>query len=106
MAATKILVNAVHGSNKSAPFVCYLTKDVELDKKVVVRLDDAVNRDGEPQLKVSNANAGIIVSHQPEYLSSILKGFRYHKDNKVYAVVERFKDDIPSINDLAKLEAH
>lgn len=104
MAATKILVNAVCGTKKSSPFVCYLTKDEELDKKIVIRIDDAVNKDGEPQLKLSNGNLGVIVSHQPEYINNILKGFRYRKDDMVYVVVERFKDDLPSINALAKLE--
>ena len=106
MAATKILINAVNGTEKSKPFVAYLTKEeADLPKQFVLRLDDSVNQDDEPQLRVSNANIGVIVSHQPAYLTGILTGFRHQVEDTVCVICERFKDDVPSIKALAKSEA-
>ena len=103
--ATKILINAVNGQEKSQPFVAYLTKDeADLPKQFVVRLDDTVNRDDEPQLRVSNANIGIIVSHQPEYLTDVLTGYRRKVEDTTVVICERFKDDLPSLKSLAKSE--
>lgn len=104
--ATKILINAVNGTEKSNPFVAYLTKEeADLPKQFVVRLDETTNRDDEPQLRISNANVGIIVSHTPVYLTGILTGFRRQSDEDTVCVIcERFKDDVPSVKAIAKSE--
>jgi hypothetical protein len=103
--ATKILINAVNGKEKSKPFVAYLTnEDAELPKQFVLRLDDTTNRNDEPQLRVSNANIGIIVSHQPEYLEGVLTGYRRKVEDTTVVICERFKDDIPSLKSLANSE--
>ena len=108
--ATKILINAVMGKGKDAvrskPFVAYLTKEeADLPKQFSARLDETTNRDDEPQLRISNANVGVIVSHTPAYLEGILTGFRYQYDEETVCVVcERFKDDVPSVSALAKSE--
>ena len=105
MAAIKILINAINGDEKSKPFVCYLTKEeADLPKQFVVRLDETENRDGDKQLRISNANIGIIVSHSPEYLTGVLTGFRRKVEDTVCVVCERFKDDIPTMKAIAKAE--
>jgi len=103
--ATKILINAVNGDDKSKPFVCYLTKEeADLPKQFVVRLDETTNRDGDEQLRISNANLGLIVSHTPAYLEGVLTGYRRQVEETVCVICERFKDDIPSLKSLAKTE--
>ena len=103
--ATKILINAVNGKEKSNPFVAYITKEeADLPKQFVVRLDETTNRDDEPQLRISNANVGIIVSHQPEYLEGILTGYRRKVEDTTCVICERFKDDLPSLKSIATSE--
>lgn len=102
--AEKILMTAVNGKEKSRPFVVYMTGDAAPKGQVVLRLDDATDRDGEPQTKLSNHGAGLIVSHTPEYIEGVLTGFRRQMGDTVCVIVERFKDDIPSLKSLANTE--
>ena len=104
--ATKTLVAAVTGKLVSKPFVLYTTTDEELPKQFVLRIEDDVNRNGDPTLKLSNGNLGVIVSHQPEYITNIITGFRVDIQDVTCVVVQRFVDDLPSLTTVKKGSAY
>jgi hypothetical protein len=106
MSATKILVTAISGKVTSKPFVLYTTTDEELPKQLVLRIEDDVNRNGDPTLKLSNGNLGAIVSHQPEYITNIITGFRVDIQDVTCVVVQRFVDDLPSLTTAKKGSAY
>lgn len=106
MSATKILVTAVAGKETSKPFVLYTTTEDELPKQMVLRVEDDVNRNGDPTLKLSNGNLGVIVSHQPEYITNIITGFRVDVQDVTCIVVQRFVDDVPTLAIAKKGEAY
>ena len=106
MSTTKILVTAISGKVTSKPFVLYTTTDEELPKQLVLRIEDDVNRNGDPTLKLSNGNLGAIVSHQPEYITNIITGFRVDIQDVTCVVVQRFVDDLPSLTTAKKGSAY
>ena len=106
MSATKILVTAISGKVTSKPFVLYTTTDEELPKQLVLRIEDDVNRNGDPTLKLSNGNLGAIVSHQPEYITNIITGFRVDIQDVTCVVVQQFVDDLPSLTTVKKGSAY
>ena len=106
MSATKILVTAISGKVTSKPFVLYTTTDEELPKQLVLRIEDDVNRNGDPTLKLSNGNLGVIVSHQPEYITNIITGFRVDIQDVTCVVVQQFVDDLPSLTTVKKGSAY
>jgi len=106
MSTTKILVTAISGKVTSKPFVLYTTTDEELPKQLVLRIEDDVNRNGDPTLKLSNGNLGAIVSHQPEYITNIITGFRVDIQDVTCVVVQRFVDDLPPLTTAKKGSAY
>jgi hypothetical protein len=95
--AKKFLVTAINGKVKSSPFVLYTTKEEIFEGQAVLRIDEDVNRNGEPTLKLSNGNLGVIVSHRPEYITNIITGFRVDINDVTCVVVQRFVDDLPTV---------
>ena len=106
MSTAKILVTAVTGKETSKPFVLYTTTEEELPKQLVLRIEDDVNRNGDPTMKLSNGNLGVIVSHQPEYITNIITGFRVDIQDVTCVVVQRFVDDLPSLTSAKKGSAY
>jgi len=106
MSAKKMLVTAVTGKEASKPFVLYTTTDEELPEQFVLRIDSDINRKGDPTLKLSNGNLGVIVSHQPEYITNIITGFRVDIQDVTCVVVQRFVDDLPSLTTAKKGSAY
>jgi hypothetical protein len=102
-----VIVNAIDGSNLSAPFKLYLTEGSDKPakgKKFVLRLDDGVSRDGDTVVRVNNSELGLIASHNPEWLDTVLTGYRSMKDEVTYIVAQILVDDVASISSLSKLE--
>lgn len=105
--ADTILVRAVNGTATSKPFKVFRTATtVELPKQFVLRLDDAVNREGNEQIKVNNINLNLIASHDPEWLTETVTGFRRDQNGATFVIVELVKDELPATNKLAKVEAY
>lgn len=100
--AKKFLVTAINGKTKSLPFVLYTTEETVFEGQAVLRIDEDVNRSGEPTLKLSNGNLGLIVSHQPEYITERLTGFRRDVKDVTCVIVERFVDNLPTVSAAAK----
>lgn len=102
-----ILIRAVNGTAKSKPVKVFRTKDdVALPKQFVLRLDTNTNRDGEEQLRLSNINLNLIASHNPDWLSEALTGFRRDHNDVTYVIAELFREDLPVTTQLAKVEAY
>ena len=106
MSAKKMLVTAVTGKLVSKPFTLYTTTEDELPEQFVLRIEDDVNRKGDPTLKLSNGNLGLIVSHQPEYITNIITGFRVDVQNVTCVVVQQFVDNLPSLTTAKKGSAY
>lgn len=105
--ADTILVRAINGNVKSKPIKVFQTKtDVKLPSQFVLRLDASVNREGEEQIKLNNINLNLIASHNPEWLTEAVTGFRRDKDEVTYIIAELVKDDMPVTTQLAKVEAY
>lgn len=83
----------MNGEGKSKPFTIYQTIEGGLPKQFVLRLDSAVNKNGEAQLRISNSNMGLIVSHQPEYIEGVLAGYKRNIED-VECILCELVDDI------------
>ena len=104
--AQVILVQAVKGEVKSQPFKMYLTEEVKLPKKFVLRLDQAEDmNNGEPAIKVNNMNVKLIATHSKEYIESRVEGFRYKQGDVVYVVATQVIDTLPAVSALEGTEA-
>lgn len=104
--ANTILIRAVNGNQTSKPIKVFITKDIDLPKQFVLRVDLSSNRDGEEQLKLNNINYGLIASHDPAWLTEALTGFRRDQEGTTFVIAEQVKDDMPAIAKLSKVEAY
>lgn len=108
----RILVVAVDNEgNRSNPFTVYDTKAEELPKEFVLKVEDAINRDQAPVLRIGNAKLGLICSHQVEYLEATLEGFRRKvvtkEGEEVMVVLARvFDEGLPSATAVKKIEVY
>ena len=104
--ANAILVQAVNNDGDlSKPFKVFVTKeDTKLSKRFPLRVDEKVNNNGDDQLRVSNYALGLIASHGAEWMENTLTGYRRQQEDQVFIVVERLKDDMPSVSKLIKEE--
>ncbi len=104
--AQVILVQAVKGDEKSQPFKMYLTEEVKLPKKFVLRLDSADDmNNGEEAIKVNNMNVKLIATHSKVYIESRVEGFRYKQGDVVYVVATQVIDTLPAVSALEGTEA-
>jgi hypothetical protein len=85
----------VNGEGKSKPFTIYQTIEGELPKQFILRLDSAINKNGEAALKISNGNIGLVVSHQPEYIEGVLEGYKRYREAVGYVNCELAGDILP-----------
>ena len=106
MSAKKILVTAVTGKLVSKPFTLYTTTEDELPTQFTLRVEEDVNRKGEATLKLSNGNLGVIVSHQPEYITNIITGFRVDINGLTCIIVQKFVDNLPTVAAIEKGSAY
>lgn len=105
--ADLILIRAINGKTKSKPIKVYRTStDIDLPAQFVLRLDTMINNMGEEQLRISNSAINLIASHNPDWLTEALTGFRRDHHDQTYIIAERFRDDIPQIKSLAKEETY
>lgn len=100
-----IVVRAVNGAEKSKPFRMYRTSEAQLPKQFVLRLDAGTDRLGKDIIKVGNSNIGLIASHDPDWISETLTGYRRKQDDATFVIAEVMVDNIPAIGKLAKVEA-
>lgn len=108
--AKVIVVRAVNGDQRSNPIKIYVTDEdklKDLPKQFVLRIDDATNsRTEEAVLNLGNSNVGLFASHNPEWLTEAVTGFRRDMDGVTCIIAERLKDDVPTVSKLTKVEAY
>lgn len=103
--AKVILVQAVNGEEKSQPFKMYMTEEVNLPKKFVLRLDMAEPmQNGEEATKLNNFNLKLIATHSAAYIEERLKGFRHKQEDVVYVVASQLVETLPSVSALEGME--
>jgi hypothetical protein len=103
--AELITVCAVNGASRSAPIKIYKKdSDLDLPDQIVLRIDKSTDKSGNEKLNISNANYGLIASHDLESLTQAIKGFRRRKDGVELIIAQRYVS--PSIEELEKIEPY
>lgn len=95
-----ILVRAVNGSERSTGIKAYFTGDdvKKLPAQFLLRIDDGVNKQtGKPTLKITNSDLDVYASHNPEWLSNAVTGYRRKVGDVTCIIVERVQDDLPNL---------
>ena len=103
-----ILVRAINGKEVSKPIKVYRTDPTaDLPKQFVLRIDEGVNNQtGEETLKLHNSNIGIFASHNPDWLTEALTGYRRDIDDVTCVICEQLVDSVPTLSKLNKVEAY
>lgn len=102
-----ILVRAVNGTERSNPIKAYFVGDdvKALPSQFILRLDDGVSKQtGEPTLKITNGDLEVYASHNPEWLLNAVTGYRRKLGDVTCIIVERVKDDVPTLAAANKAE--
>jgi hypothetical protein len=98
-----IVVAVKPDGTKSGPFKLYLRNGYsDVEGEVTLRMDKAVNRDGNEVVTISNSGVGLIASHSPEYVEESLKGFRRKMGDDMFVVAKMLT--LPSVKSLDKAE--
>lgn len=106
MAELILLVAIDSDGNKSQPIKVYDRFSKKLPKQFVVRVDSAEQSDsGEARLRVGNFELGLVGTHNADYLTGIIAGFRRVMGDDTFLLVSRFSEEIATAKDVSKIKS-